>query len=142
MPHIKPSAGETSIRGVAGIVRSGSLLNQWRNLESVLLSWLISIKGFTDLLLLEYKDQLGEDVISFLEKIKEGGDKLKSLVNSFIESSQLDDKLAKLDLSREDLSDLIENDEQIIKIPYFEKDVYDFKGLIEMHRHLFFEWEK
>jgi PAS domain S-box-containing protein len=68
---------------------------------------IISIKGFTDLLLKEYKHKLDDRIISFLLKIKEGGEKLKLLVNSFIESSQLDEKLAELKISKQDLSDLI-----------------------------------
>ena len=68
---------------------------------------LISIKGFADFLLTEHNKNLDNKTISFLKKIKDGGDRLKKLINTFIESSQLDQALTKLKLHQENLSDLI-----------------------------------
>jgi len=70
---------------------------------------LISIKGFTDLLLTEYTEILDEKTISFLNKIKDGGNRLKSLINIFIEGTQLDKDLIKLDLKQENLSKLVKS---------------------------------
>jgi len=68
---------------------------------------LISIKGFADFLLTVHNKNLDDKTISFLKKIKDGGERLKELVNSFIESSQLEQTLIKLKLHQENLSDLI-----------------------------------
>jgi len=68
---------------------------------------LISIKGFTDFLLTEHNKNLDDKTISFLKKIKDGGNRLKELINSFIESSQLDQALTKLKLHQENISELI-----------------------------------
>jgi len=81
---------------------------------------LISIKGFADLLLTEYRSSLNEKTISFIERIKEGGERLKLLINRFLESTQLDTGLIKLNKSYENLSTLIkievEKEETLIKL--------------------------
>ena len=68
---------------------------------------LISIKGFTDLLLKIHSSKLDTDVISLLEEIKEGSRRLEELINSLIKSSRLDQGKLKLNLTTEDLSFLI-----------------------------------
>ena len=68
---------------------------------------LISIKGFTDLMLSEYAENLDDKMISFLERIKDGGNRLKSLINTFLESTQLDKEYVELNLNQENLSLLI-----------------------------------
>ncbi len=84
---------------------------------------LISIKGFADFLLTEHDKNLDDKTISFLKKIKNGGDRLKELVNSFIESSQLDKALIKLKLHQENLSDLIKT------------GLEEMQGLINLRAH-------
>lgn len=84
---------------------------------------LISIKGFSDFLLSEYKNKLDEKMIGFLEQIKEGADRLKLLVNTFIQSSQLGEKLTKLNIDKENLSDLIK------------LGVSEMQGLIQIRKH-------
>ncbi|TFG06493.1 MAG: PAS domain S-box protein [Promethearchaeota archaeon] len=68
---------------------------------------LISIKGFTELLLTIHKSNLDSDVISILEEIKEGSNRLERLVNSLLKSSRLDQGRFKLNITTEDLSFLI-----------------------------------
>ena len=68
---------------------------------------LISIKGFTDLLLKLHSDKLDADVISILEEIKDGSKRLEDYINSLVESSQLDQGLLKLHKERDNLSFLI-----------------------------------
>ncbi|MFX1402442.1 MAG: PAS domain S-box protein [Promethearchaeota archaeon] len=68
---------------------------------------LISIKGFTELLLNLHKSKLDSEVISILEEIKDGSKRLENYINSIVESSQLDQGLLKLNTSKEDLSSLI-----------------------------------
>ena len=58
-----------------------------------------------------------------MKNIKDGGDRLKDLVNSFIESSQLDNALTKLKLQQENLSDLIKT------------GLEEMQGLINLRDH-------
>lgn len=68
---------------------------------------LISIKGFTELLLNLHKSKLDTEVISILEEIKEGSKRLENYINSIVESSQLDQGLLNLNASKNDLAPLI-----------------------------------
>lgn len=68
---------------------------------------LISIKGFTELLLKLHSDKLDNEVISILEEIKEGSKRLENYINAIVESSKLEQGLIKLNKSKEDLSFLI-----------------------------------
>lgn len=84
---------------------------------------LISIKGFTDLLLTEHRERLDEKTVTFLERVKEGGDRLNLLINQFIESSQLDKFLVKLNLTYENLSNIIRD------------CIEEMEGLINLRNH-------
>ncbi len=68
---------------------------------------LISIKGFTELLLKLHSDKLDSEVISILEEIKSGSKRLEDYINTLVESSQLDQGLLKLKKKRENLTFLI-----------------------------------
>ena len=68
---------------------------------------LISIKGFTELLLKLHSDKLDDDVISILEEIKNGSKRLEDYINSLLESSQLEQGQLKLRNGKEDLTFLI-----------------------------------
>lgn len=68
---------------------------------------LISIKGFTELLLKLHSDKLDDDVISILEEIKNGSKRLEDYINSLVESSQLEQGLLNLKKEKEDLTFLI-----------------------------------
>ncbi|MHA2289924.1 MAG: PAS domain-containing sensor histidine kinase, partial [Promethearchaeota archaeon] len=70
---------------------------------------LISIKGFTELLLKLHSDKLDEDVISILEEIKNGSKRLEDYIKSLVESSQLEQGLLKLKKERGNLTALIES---------------------------------
>jgi PAS domain S-box-containing protein len=84
---------------------------------------LISIKGFSDLLLSEYKYKLDEKTIGFLERIKKGANRLNVLINAFMESSELGEKLTNLNKDKENLSDLIK------------LGVSEMEGLIHLRKH-------
>ncbi|MFX1600628.1 MAG: PAS domain S-box protein, partial [Promethearchaeota archaeon] len=84
---------------------------------------LISIKGFTDFLLTDVRKNLDANTISFLKRIKEGADKLKILIDHFIESTMLNRHLLELNLKRENLSDLIN------------QGIADMEGLIKLRKH-------
>ena len=68
---------------------------------------LISIKGFTELLLKLHSNKLDKDVISILEEIKKGSKRLENYINAIVESSQLEQGLIRLNKEKENLSFLI-----------------------------------
>ncbi|MFX1480836.1 MAG: sensor histidine kinase, partial [Promethearchaeota archaeon] len=68
---------------------------------------LISIKGFTELLLTLHKPKLDKDVISILEEIKDGSKRLEKIINLLLESTKLEAGQLELNKSKEDLSFLI-----------------------------------
>ena len=84
---------------------------------------LISIMGFSEFLLSEYENTLDAKMIGFLKKIKEGGDRLKLLVNTFIQSSQMGERSTELKKYKENLSDLIK------------LGVSEMQGLINLRKH-------
>jgi signal transduction histidine kinase len=68
---------------------------------------LISIKGFTELLLNLHYKKLDEEIVSILEEIKKGSKRLEDYINSIVESSKLEQGLLKLNYAEENLSFLI-----------------------------------
>jgi PAS domain S-box-containing protein len=84
---------------------------------------LISIKGFADFLLTEYKVNLDEKILSFLRRIKEGSNRLEALINSFVDSSQLEKAVIRVNLKQEDVSDLIH------------EQLRELEGFIGMREH-------
>jgi len=85
---------------------------------------LISIKGFADLLLEDYRDELDKKIISFLENIKNGADKLKNLTNTFLESSHLDGNLVRVKIKQVDVSILIN------------RVLSELEGIIKSRKHI------
>jgi signal transduction histidine kinase len=51
---------------------------------------------------------LDEKILSFLRRIKEGSNRLEALINSFMEGSQLEEAVIRMNLRQEDVSDLIQ----------------------------------
>jgi PAS domain S-box-containing protein len=84
---------------------------------------LISIKGFTELLLTVYKKNLDTDMVSILDEIREGSNRLERLINSLLKSSKLDQGRLVLNRTTEDLSFLIK---------FCVKELY---GLAELRNH-------
>jgi PAS domain S-box-containing protein len=68
---------------------------------------LISIKGFSDLLLDVHYNKFDDDIISIVNEIKQGCVRLENLIDEILESSKLDSRQIKLKTSKEDLSFLI-----------------------------------
>lgn len=64
---------------------------------------LVSIKGFTELLLTLHKSRLDSNIISILEEIKDGSKRLENIINLLIQSSKLDKGQIDLSVSKEDL---------------------------------------
>lgn len=68
---------------------------------------LISIKGFTELLLTLHKSKLDTETISILEEIKDGSKRLEKIVNLLLESTKLEAGQLDLNKAKEDLTFLI-----------------------------------
>ena len=90
-------------------------LNEISKLKSDLLSRtshelktpLISIKGFTELLLTRHGYKLDPDMISILDEIRDGSTRLERIIHSLLQSSKLEQEKVVLNTSQEDLSFLI-----------------------------------
>ena len=68
---------------------------------------LISIKGFTELLLTLYKSKLDPEVISILKEISDGSKRLEKIINLLLDSTKLEAGQLSLNLHDEDLAFLI-----------------------------------
>jgi len=68
---------------------------------------LISIKGFSDLILSLYEDQLDTPIISKLKEINDGCERLQNIINNLLKASRLESPELKPKLQKEDLSFLI-----------------------------------
>ena len=68
---------------------------------------LISIKGFSDLILDLYIDQLDPVIISKLREINDGCERLQNIINNLLETSRLKSPQLKPKLQKENLSFLI-----------------------------------
>ncbi|MBY9005232.1 MAG: PAS domain S-box protein [Candidatus Lokiarchaeota archaeon] len=64
---------------------------------------LISIKGFTELLLKIHKSKMDSDMISIIEEIMDGAKRLEKIINMLLESSKLDQNLLILNKKEDDL---------------------------------------
>ena len=68
---------------------------------------LISIKGFTELLLTIHRAKLDDDMISILEEIKNGSKRLENIIKLLLEGTKLEAGQYELNLTEEDLTFLI-----------------------------------
>ena len=68
---------------------------------------LISIKGFSDLILALHKDELNPDVISKLTEINQGCERLQNIINNLLVTSRLESPDIKPKVQKEDLTFLI-----------------------------------
>lgn len=68
---------------------------------------LISIKGFTELLLSLHSSKLDSDMTSILTEIKTGSTRLEKIINSLLDTSRIEEGKMVLNRSMEDLSFLI-----------------------------------
>ncbi|MFX1501796.1 MAG: PAS domain S-box protein [Promethearchaeota archaeon] len=68
---------------------------------------LVSIKGYTDLILTMHSDELNPDIISKLEEVDNGCTRLQKIINDLLYTSKLESPNLKPKLEKEDLSFLI-----------------------------------
>ncbi|MFX0058237.1 MAG: PAS domain S-box protein [Candidatus Hodarchaeota archaeon] len=68
---------------------------------------LISIKGFTELLLTLHANKFDDEIISILNEIMKGSRRLEDYINTIVESSKLEQGLMKLNKIKEDLSFIV-----------------------------------
>ena len=76
---------------------------------------LVSIKGYTELLLDLYSTKFDMDVILNLKQIKEGSKRLEKIINNFFIASDLESSQFELKLSEENLSTIIRKSVKDIK---------------------------
>jgi PAS domain S-box-containing protein len=128
--HSKPIYKEDKIVGIRGTVsdihkrvmaeqkikESEAQLKHLNKLKSELLrrtshelkTPLISIKGFSNLILELHSDDLNEDVHKYLEEINKGCERLEAIIKKILDSSQLDSGKMEINKKEEDLAQLIE----------------------------------
>ena len=68
---------------------------------------LISIKGFSDLILTMHREELNPDILSKLGEINQGCERLQNIINDLIHTSRLESSELKPKFEREDLTFLI-----------------------------------
>ena len=68
---------------------------------------LISIKGFSELILALYEDQLDPVIISKIREINDGCERLQNIINNLLKTSRLESPDLKPNVQNEDLSFLI-----------------------------------
>ncbi len=68
---------------------------------------LVSIKGFSDLLLTGNRSKLDNDSISKITEIKNGADRLQKLIGDILKSAELESGYTKIKLKSDNLSNLI-----------------------------------
>lgn len=68
---------------------------------------LVSIKGYTQILLKLYQDKMDIEALSMIEKMKDGCIRLETLINSMLKTIELESGILKLDKKKENLSLLI-----------------------------------
>ncbi len=84
---------------------------------------LVSIKGYADLILKVHKDKLDDYVVASLREIKLGCERLESLIQDILKTSELESNSVELKKTDEDLSFLIK------------LCVKEQKGLINLRNH-------
>ncbi|MCK4384176.1 MAG: PAS domain S-box protein, partial [Candidatus Lokiarchaeota archaeon] len=84
---------------------------------------LVSIKGFSDILLELHRDKLDDYVVRTINQIRMGCNRLESLVNDILKTAELESGTVELKKSKEDLSLLINI------------SVNELEGLSELRNH-------
>ncbi|MFX1376816.1 MAG: ATP-binding protein [Promethearchaeota archaeon] len=128
--HGKPASMVTLIDSTERIKAQEELvkLNQikselLRRTSHELKTPLVSIKGFSELLLEVHRDKLDTFVISTLNEIKQGCLRLESLIGDILKTAELESDVIRIHKSEEDLSFLIR------------VCVNEIKGLIKLRNH-------
>ena len=86
-----------------GIMKSEFLRRASHELKTPL----ISIKGFSDLILTLYREELNPDMLSKLGEINQGCERLQNIINDLIHTSRLESSELKPKFEKEDLTFLI-----------------------------------
>ncbi len=100
---------------------------------------LISIKGFTDLLLDVHYDKFDDDTISIFNEIKQGCVRLEKLIMYILEAAKLESGQIKLKYTEEDFSFLIKYCVEELKMLY---KMRDQTISLKIHEKLITKFEK
>jgi PAS domain S-box-containing protein len=76
---------------------------------------LMSIDGASELLIMQYKENLEKEALSLLKMIEKGGKRLNDLVNNLLDISRIEYKSLELDKDEHNLSEIIKEITQEIK---------------------------
>ena len=121
----------TNIQDITEIKRAEEKLKELNKLKSELLrrtshelkTPLVSIKGFSDLLLEVHREQLDDYILNTIEEIKKGCVRLETLITDILKTSELESGTIKLNKTEENLSFLIRY------------CVNELKGLYKLRNH-------
>ena len=86
-------------------IKSESLMRASHELKTPL----SSVYAAAQMLLKNFKEQLGDDILSFIEIIYRGSQKLRQLIENMLDASKLESKELKLNLNDENLIEIINN---------------------------------
>ncbi|MBD3213945.1 MAG: PAS domain S-box protein [Candidatus Lokiarchaeota archaeon] len=85
---------------------------------------LVSIKGFTNLLLELYRNDLNTEILSIIDEIKNGCSRLEDLIKDIIKTSELESGHVNFEKSDTDLGNLVKN------------SVEELRGFIKLRKHI------
>lgn len=100
---------------------------------------LISIKGFSNLLLELYSNRFSENIISIIEEIKIGSEKLENTIDMILTTTYYDSKKTKLKPQKEDLAFLIRFALNELRGVYISRDI---KVNLNIHKKMETYFEK
>jgi len=98
-----------------------------------------SIHGATQALMEIHKNDMSSKIIEFIEIIKRGGIRLKSLVENLLDVSRLESKKIALNLKNEDLVSIIK--EHVNDLRYFAQ-VRNVNIFLDLPKELYFSFDK
>jgi signal transduction histidine kinase len=84
---------------------------------------LISIKGFTELLMTIHKEELSSEIFETLKMIEKGSKRLEKIINVLLKASKLEKNRLDLKIKENNLSDLVK------------EIVSEFEGIATMRKH-------
>ena len=100
---------------------------------------LVTIKGYTDLLLNPHYKDLDFQTVSIINEINQGCSRMENLVNDLLTSSKLESDIIKLNKSEEDLAFLIRFSVKEIKIIAKKRN---HTVSLDLHNKMVAEFEK
>ncbi len=119
----RPYQVYTTFTDITERIRTEKKLTQLNKMKSELLrrtshelkTPLISIKGFSNLILEQYSEDLNGRIINYLSEIDKGCQRLEKVIKRILYSAQLDSGIVEVSKSRENLYEVIKNATEALK---------------------------